>query len=155
MSLALDMNLFLTGSSVQRHDFAVQLGEHLATHGFVRLKNHGLSKETVDELFEWVRIDADIQIMIEETEICLPQNKRFFQLPHTKKAVIANTPGPNPQRGWSSVGSENSSTLYREGLLGDKIQNHFSDARASPSRHALCSSDRFLQGTLRHGLPRR
>ena len=48
-----------------------------------------------------------------------------------EKLRIAHHPGPDPQRGFSSVGSENSSKLYREGLLGNQLAEELSDARVS------------------------
>ena len=58
------------------------------------------------------------------------------------KSSIAHRPGPDPQRGWSKVGAENSSTLYRKGLLKSQMAEDLRDARVSGKRlehqsHAL------------------
>lgn len=45
------------------------------------------------------------------------------------KASIANPGGSAPQRGWSAVGAENSSTLYRKGLLKSRMTEDLKDAR--------------------------
>lgn len=42
---------------------------------------------------------------------------------------VANVPGPNPQRGWSRIGDEKTSTLYRKGLLGQEVSANLKDAR--------------------------
>jgi isopenicillin N synthase-like dioxygenase len=57
------------------------------------------------------------------------QNKNFFSLQTEDKMSIAHNPGPKPQRGWSKVGAENSSTLYRKGLLGSEVTEDLRDAR--------------------------
>ena len=45
------------------------------------------------------------------------------------KAAIAHPGGSEPQRGWSAVGAENSSRLYRKGLLKSEIAEELKDAR--------------------------
>ena len=45
--------------------------------------------------------------------------------------AIANQPGPDPQRGYSKIGAENSATLYRKGLLETGIKEDLRDARVS------------------------
>lgn len=47
------------------------------------------------------------------------------------KVAIANIGGDQPQRGWSKVGAENTSTLYRKGLLKMKVTEGLKDARVS------------------------
>ena len=47
------------------------------------------------------------------------------------KVSLVNPPGPNPQRGWSRVGAENSSTLYQKGLLKSQMTEDLSDAKVS------------------------
>jgi hypothetical protein len=49
----------------------------------------------------------------------------------TEKLSIANQPGPHPQRGWSRVGAENSSNLYKKGFLKDNTTEELRDARVS------------------------
>ncbi|KAK3172572.1 hypothetical protein OEA41_005896 [Lepraria neglecta] len=60
-------------------------------------------------------------------DFCL--NGLFFQMKTEDKFSIAHQPGPDPQRGWSKVGAENSSTLYRKGLLKSQMAEDLRDAR--------------------------
>ena len=48
-----------------------------------------------------------------------------------EKIRILHRPGPDPQRGFSSVGSESSSKLYRKGVLKNETVEDLSDARVS------------------------
>ena len=48
-----------------------------------------------------------------------------------EKLKIAHVPGPDPQRGFSKVGSENSSRLYGKGVLKRQDVDDLSDARVS------------------------
>lgn len=57
------------------------------------------------------------------------QSKAFFRLEARDKMSFAHMPGPEPQRGWSKMGAENSSTLYRKGLLGSEVAEDRRDAR--------------------------
>lgn len=47
------------------------------------------------------------------------------------KQTVAHQGGPNPQRGWSRVGQENTASLYRKGLLKTEMKEKLSDARVS------------------------
>ncbi|MCJ1281401.1 hypothetical protein MMC26_000720 [Xylographa opegraphella] len=105
----LDLSLFTHGDEAERHQLALSLVESLSRDGFVVLVNHGISDLTVEKLFEW--------------------SKSFFRLKLDDKASIAHHPGPNPQRGWSGVGAENSSALYRKGLLKSTTVEDLKDAR--------------------------
>ncbi|KAL9031256.1 MAG: hypothetical protein Q9196_000694 [Gyalolechia fulgens] len=53
----------------------------------------------------------------------------FFRIPAQEKRSIAHPGGSEPQRGFSKIGAENSSTLYRKGLLGAPATEELSDAR--------------------------
>ena len=50
----LNLSLFTNGSAEDRATFAAQLLKSLLDHGFVKLCNHGISEEMVEDLFEWV-----------------------------------------------------------------------------------------------------
>ncbi|KAJ2972940.1 hypothetical protein NQ176_g1530 [Zarea fungicola] len=96
----LDFALFSHSST--RAQFADALLDSLSTHGFAKIVNHGISDAFIQHLFEW--------------------SKRFFDLPVNVKHQIEHEPGPDPQRGWSSVGSESTAKVF--GALtpeGDKI----------------------------------
>ncbi|KAK4219676.1 hypothetical protein QBC37DRAFT_382429 [Rhypophila decipiens] len=88
----LDARLFLSGTQDERKEFAQAFTNSLLEHGFARVINHGLDETTVGELFDWSR--------------------KFFQLPDKVKQKIEHKPGPNPQRGWSAVGSESTAKLF-------------------------------------------
>ena len=52
------------------------------------------------------------------------QGKKFFALPPLEKAAIPNERNADPQRGWSYVGSENTSKLdmlENDGLEDEKV----------------------------------
>lgn len=55
------------------------------------------------------------------------KSKKFFSLPVEEKSAIPNERNANPQRGWSYVGSENTSKLdmlENDGLEDEKVQSH-------------------------------
>ncbi|MCJ1231405.1 hypothetical protein MMC12_008082 [Toensbergia leucococca] len=111
----LDLSLFTGGNASQRMQLASDLLNSLSRHGFVKLVNHGISDLVVAQLFEW--------------SLWVSQNRLFFQMKTEEKLRIAHPPGPDPQRGFSSVGAENSSKLYRKGLLKCQTTEELSDAR--------------------------
>lgn len=49
-----DASLFITGTSAQQRAFAIELAESVRRCGFVKVINHGLPSELIDELFAWV-----------------------------------------------------------------------------------------------------
>ena len=57
----------------------------------------------------------------------------FFEISPQEKMSIAHPGGSEPQRGFSKIGAENSSTLYRKGLLGTQMTEELSDARVRKS----------------------
>lgn len=72
------------------------------------------------------------------------QSKSFFQMRPEDKLLIAHPGGSEPQRGWSAVGAESSSSLYRKGLLKSKMIEDLRDARVCQIKckiqpHALTS----------------
>nr|K0E3U5.1 RecName: Full=2-oxoglutarate-dependent dioxygenase ecdK; AltName: Full=Echinocandin B biosynthetic cluster protein K [Aspergillus rugulosus]AFT91382.1 EcdK [Aspergillus rugulosus] len=95
--LTLDFTKFHSGSEVERRAFGQALLDGFTTTGFVKLINHGFSKEEMADIFNW--------------------NQRFFDLPIDRKAAIRNDEGPKPQRGWSSLGAEKTGFLNPGGKL--------------------------------------
>ncbi|KAL9602562.1 MAG: hypothetical protein Q9219_001706 [cf. Caloplaca sp. 3 TL-2023] len=93
----------------ERKETAEELLEILTQHGFVKVINHGIPESMVHDMFEW--------------------SKAFFRLPAHEKLAIANPGGPEPQRGWSAVGSESSSSLYKKGMLKSELVEDLRDAR--------------------------
>jgi isopenicillin N synthase-like dioxygenase len=49
-----DFGGFLHGSEAERIQAARQLVKSFEAHGFVRLRNHGISKEFVNDIWRWV-----------------------------------------------------------------------------------------------------
>lgn len=49
-----DFSLFLHGTADQRGKAAKQLVDSFVNHGFVRLQKHGISREFVQQIWEWV-----------------------------------------------------------------------------------------------------
>ncbi|RDW69675.1 clavaminate synthase-like protein [Coleophoma cylindrospora] len=93
----LDFSRFHTGTEAERYEFSKLLLTGFASTGFVKLINHGFSREEISRTFE--------------------ENRRFFELNDSVKAPIANEDGPKPQRGWSSVGAEKTGLLNTGGKI--------------------------------------
>jgi isopenicillin N synthase-like dioxygenase len=49
-----DFGQFLHGNADQRQQAAKKLVDSFVNHGFVRLKNHGISRDFVQQIWEWV-----------------------------------------------------------------------------------------------------
>lgn len=49
-----DASRFILGTPTQQRDFAIELTESVRRCGFVKVINHGLPDELIDELFAWV-----------------------------------------------------------------------------------------------------
>ncbi|KAL3470130.1 putative gibberellin 20-oxidase [Aspergillus californicus] len=95
--LTLDFAHFASGTESERREFGQALLDGFKHTGFVKLVNHGFSKEEMADVFEW--------------------NRLFFNLPQDQKAAIANEEGPKPQRGWSRIGAEKTGLLNPNGKL--------------------------------------
>ena len=55
MSLpVLDLSKYTLGSSQEQDQFGQELIKSFKQHGFVKLVNHGLDREYVEQLMEWV-----------------------------------------------------------------------------------------------------
>ncbi|KAJ5884031.1 gibberellin 20-oxidase [Penicillium subrubescens] len=89
-----DFGQFLHGNADQRQQAAKKLVDSFVNHGFVRLKNHGISRDFVQQIWEW--------------------DRAFFQLPDDVKMKIVHHPGSDLQRGWSRKGTETTSRLRKE-----------------------------------------
>jgi hypothetical protein len=59
------------------------------------------------------------------------QSRKFFKLPLGRKQAISHIPGPDPQRGWSSVGSEKTSAVYEKIAEAGGPRSNFADAKVS------------------------
>ncbi|CAG8949079.1 hypothetical protein HYFRA_00002208 [Hymenoscyphus fraxineus] len=105
----LDLSQFTHGNKNQRQQLASSLLSSLKEHGFVKLINHGVPEGLVSEMWKLSRA--------------------FFEMGQDQKAHIAHQPGPDPQRGWSHVGAESSSGLYRKGFLQTGETINLKDAR--------------------------
>lgn len=52
--VTLDLSHFIDGPDSQRFEFANDLLNAFKKHGFVKLRNHGFSEDTIQELFSLV-----------------------------------------------------------------------------------------------------
>src|SRR4051794_32588844 len=107
----LDAQLFLFGTPSERRDFAIKFRDSLYEHGFARVINHGIDESLVNELFDWVQTPWNLKSLL-NTEANKLKSRKFFELPQDVKRQIEHLPGPNPQRGWSAVGSESTAKLF-------------------------------------------
>ncbi|OIW29073.1 Clavaminate synthase-like protein [Coniochaeta ligniaria NRRL 30616] len=106
----LDFSDFLQGDSTAQKLFCEELVDALCSVGFVKLINHGISDEAVDEVFEW--------------------NRRFFALPPEAKAKAAHPAQPNPHRGYSYVGQEKLSRVkdYEKGVPENSVAHDIKES---------------------------
>lgn len=51
-----DASQFISGTPTQQRGFAIELAESVRRCGFVKVINHGLPDELIDELFAWVSL---------------------------------------------------------------------------------------------------
>ncbi|KAL2802042.1 hypothetical protein BJX63DRAFT_136276 [Aspergillus granulosus] len=100
----LDFADFAHGSQGQQDDFCRRLYASLSTLGFVKIRNHSIPDETVDEVFEWSKI--------------------FFGMPLEDKLKAAHPVQANPHRGWSCVGQEKLSVI-RQGKAVFDLKESF------------------------------
>ncbi|KAL2847613.1 hypothetical protein BJX68DRAFT_108509 [Aspergillus pseudodeflectus] len=100
----LDFADFAHGSQAQQDGFCQKLHASLSTLGFVKIRNHSIPDETLDEVFEW--------------------SKKFFDLPLEDKLQAAHPVQANPHRGWSCVGQEKLSVI-RQGKAVFDLKESF------------------------------
>ncbi|CAD6593810.1 MAG: hypothetical protein ASARMPREDX12_007681 [Alectoria sarmentosa] len=94
----LDFSKFLHGNPTERLEVAEQIADCFTRHGFIKLKNHGVSDDIVQGIWKW--------------------GKLFFNMTTEQKMKIIHHPGPDPQRGWSQKGAETTSKLRKENADG-------------------------------------
>ena len=122
----LDASLFSSSASQEsRAQYSGQLLRCLLDRGYVRIINHGIPSDIIYTAFDWVWPTL--------SEICrvsltCEQSRRFFDLPLASKRTISHIPGSNPQRGYSSLGSEKTSRVYAK-LMGRDDPKSQRDAR--------------------------
>ncbi|KAJ0424975.1 hypothetical protein BJY00DRAFT_226727 [Aspergillus carlsbadensis] len=100
----LDFADFAHGNQAQHDDFCRRLHASLSTLGFVKIRNHSIPDETLDEVFEW--------------------SKKFFDMPLEDKLKAAHPVQANPHRGWSCVGQEKLSVI-RQGKAVFDLKESF------------------------------
>ncbi|KAH7025264.1 oxidoreductase [Microdochium trichocladiopsis] len=88
----LDASRYKSADPAERKAYAAQLVQGLMQDGFVKIVNHGIPRSVIEE--------------------AMATSKRFFSLPDSVKRQIEHVPGPDPQRGWSRVGSESTAKLF-------------------------------------------
>ena len=101
----LNFGKFLHGNAAEQHEFCQDLSYALCNVGFVKLINHGIDDEKLDQLFAWV---SGLKHLLrkEHTLTTSSQNAKFFALPDEAKAKAAHPPEGNPHRGYSYIGQE-------------------------------------------------
>ncbi|KAI1108971.1 putative gibberellin 20-oxidase [Nemania sp. NC0429] len=104
----LDCSGFIHQSPEDQSKFCKALAESFRAHGFVKLINTGIDVKTTSALLDW--------------------SNKFFSLPADVKGDISCIRGPHPQRGWSCVGSEQTSKLRKENAVNGNA-NDLTDAR--------------------------
>lgn len=114
----LDFSQFLKGDERTRERFCQELVSCMKDYGFVKLLNHGISEEKVEEAFEWVRQIGNAMFGNNTSKTDQAQNARFYALAHEAKMVAAHPPEANPHRGYSYVGQEKLSKVkdYEKGI---------------------------------------
>ncbi|KAL4986548.1 hypothetical protein BDW68DRAFT_124613 [Aspergillus falconensis] len=100
----LSLTDFTSGTQSQRDTFCRDLYASLSTLGFVKIRNHTIPDEILDQVFDW--------------------SKRFFALPLASKALAAHPAQANPHRGWSCVGQEKLSVI-RQGKAVFDLKESF------------------------------
>ncbi|KAL5341107.1 hypothetical protein BJX70DRAFT_74794 [Aspergillus crustosus] len=106
----LDFADFNSGISTRQNDFCRRLLAALSTLGFVKIKNHSIQDEVLEQVFEW--------------------SKYFFSLPLESKLQAAHPIQANPHRGWSCVGQEKLSVI-RQGKAIFDLKESFDQGPAS------------------------
>ncbi|KAI1186304.1 oxidoreductase [Nemania serpens] len=104
----LDCAGFSRQSEEDRVKFCKALVESFKAHGFAKLINTGIDEDTTSALLDW--------------------SNKFFSLPAQTKEEIVCIRGPHPQRGWSCVGSEQTSKLRKENTV-NRNADELTDAR--------------------------
>jgi len=82
---SVDLSDFLSNDTTKQENFVKQLGSAYEGIGFVAVKNHGISKDLIDNLYD--------------------QIQRFFKLPESVKEKY-DLPGIGGQRGYTPFGKE-------------------------------------------------
>ncbi|MEP6713726.1 MAG: 2-oxoglutarate and iron-dependent oxygenase domain-containing protein [Ferruginibacter sp.] len=82
---SVDLADFLSGNKNKKNDFVQALGKAYENVGFVGVRNHGLTKELIENLYKYVQ--------------------QFFSLPLKQKKVY-EIPELSGQRGYTSFGKE-------------------------------------------------
>ncbi|KAL2196701.1 putative gibberellin 20-oxidase [Corynascus similis CBS 632.67] len=95
----IDFSAFHNGTKEERTELAYRVTDEFKKHGATRLKNHGISGETIRKVYEL--------------------SDKFFKLPQAEKEAIANVRDHNPQRGYSYVGSEATSKVTKKDEEGE------------------------------------
>ncbi|KAL4921358.1 hypothetical protein BDW62DRAFT_197936 [Aspergillus aurantiobrunneus] len=95
----LDFADFASDSQARQDEFCRRLYASLSSLGFVKIRNHSIPDEVLDQVFDW--------------------SKRFFNMPLEDKLHAAHPVQPNPHRGWSCVGQEKLSVIRQGKAIFD------------------------------------
>ncbi|KAM3064947.1 hypothetical protein ACMFMF_011563 [Clarireedia jacksonii] len=123
----LDFSTFYFGSEHEKKKLGREMVQSFKDHGFVKLINPGIKDETIDASLDWVG-----PIYYVSHKLCVltssQKSKKFFQIPEDVKNEIVCVRGRHLQRGWSRVGSEQTSKL-REDNIRNRNADELTDER--------------------------
>ncbi|KAI0151789.1 putative gibberellin 20-oxidase [Xylariaceae sp. FL1272] len=105
----IDFSRYTEGDSLQLLEVAQQIVDGLRKHGAIKLINYDPTSRIADDF--------------------LGSARDFLSLSLNTKMKIANPPGPVPQRGYSAVGTEQTSRLFEGNLIGHKSWDGLRDVR--------------------------
>ncbi|KAL3477309.1 hypothetical protein BJX99DRAFT_246271 [Aspergillus californicus] len=108
----LDFSDFCEGSQAQQDDFCRRLYASLSSFGFVKLRNHTIPDDVLEQVFDW--------------------SKRFFSMPLESKLQAAHPVQANPHRGWSCVGQEKLSVIAQGKAVFDLKESFDQGPQSDP-----------------------
>jgi isopenicillin N synthase-like dioxygenase len=106
-----DLQDFISGDAARKSIFVQQLGKAFEDVGFVAVKNHGIPKDLIDDLYEQVQ--------------------EFFSLPLEQKRQY-EIPELASQRGYTSFGKE-----HAKGSDAPDLKEFFQYGQTVPDNHPL------------------
>ncbi|KAL5003009.1 hypothetical protein BDV10DRAFT_64972 [Aspergillus recurvatus] len=122
----LNLRDFTSGTQSQKDTFCHDLYASLSTLGFVKIRNHTIPDEILDQVFDW--------------------SKRFFALPLASKTLAAHPVQANPHRGWSCVGQEKLSVIRQGKAVFDLKESFDLGPENDPLYPNIFPGDSILPG---------
>ncbi|MEK7254981.1 MAG: 2-oxoglutarate and iron-dependent oxygenase domain-containing protein [Bacteroidota bacterium] len=124
-----DLSQFTQGTAAQRQAFVQELGDAFHEIGFVGVKNHGISKQLIDDFYA--------------------ASRRFFALPEAVKRQY-EIPGLAGQRGYTSFGKEHAKQSKVADLkefyqIGQEVKNGEMPPEDYPPNVPVAEEPEFLR----------